>query len=162
MLINNIPTFRVRDSDGNPSDHEAVHIIYVRELLKENANLISQLANWESEMSKVMPADFKDWWGNNKKEWPVVARMVIESLKKREDEAWNQLEIIDNGNSNGAKDEDLEGKICYFYHFLFERGIIPVGDKKYILKKDKILTNEELESLMFLKQNCQYIIENER
>ena len=35
----NIPTFKIRDSDGEPSDHEAVHIVYVRQLWAENAKL---------------------------------------------------------------------------------------------------------------------------
>lgn len=43
------------------------------------AELESDLATWESELSKVMPPDFKDWWQNSKSEWPLVARLVIES-----------------------------------------------------------------------------------
>lgn len=43
------------------------------------AELESELATWESELSKVMPPDFKDWWQNSKSEWPLVARLVIES-----------------------------------------------------------------------------------
>jgi hypothetical protein len=35
----NLPTFRIRDSGGEPSDHEAVHIVYVRELWAENERL---------------------------------------------------------------------------------------------------------------------------
>jgi hypothetical protein len=42
----------------------------------------AKLAKWESELSKVMPADFKDWWRNSRDEWPEVARMVIEGLRK--------------------------------------------------------------------------------
>ena len=37
--MSNIPTFRIRDSEGNSTDHEAVHIVYVRELERENARL---------------------------------------------------------------------------------------------------------------------------
>jgi hypothetical protein len=42
------------------------------------------LVAWESEVSSVMPSDFKDWWQNSKWEWPVVTRLVIENLRKRE------------------------------------------------------------------------------
>lgn len=43
-----------------------------------------RVTQWEEELSKVMPADFKDWWQNAKSEWPLVARLVIESLRKRD------------------------------------------------------------------------------
>ena len=42
-----------------------------------------ELAQWQAELSKVMPPDFKDWWENSKAEWPLVARLVIEG-KNRE------------------------------------------------------------------------------
>lgn len=47
------------------------------------------LVKWESEISKVMPPDFKDWWQNSRADWPLVTRMVIESLKEREELAWS-------------------------------------------------------------------------
>lgn len=43
----------------------------------------AKLAKWGSELSKVMPADFKDWWQNSREEWPEIARMVIEGLHKQ-------------------------------------------------------------------------------
>jgi hypothetical protein len=55
------------------------------------AELEEQLATWESELGAVMPPDFKDWHQNSKNEWPVVARSVIESLSKRESQAWDHL-----------------------------------------------------------------------
>ena len=42
-----------------------------------------ELTAWHTELSKVMPPDFKDWWENSKAEWPLVARLVIEG-KNRE------------------------------------------------------------------------------
>ena len=42
-----------------------------------------ELTQWQAELSKVMPPDFKDWWQNSKAEWPLVARLVIEG-KNRE------------------------------------------------------------------------------
>lgn len=56
---------------------------------KRNARLSyeeceKRVTQWEEELSAVMPADFKDWWQNDRSEWPLVARLVIESLRKRE------------------------------------------------------------------------------
>jgi len=47
-----------------------------------------ELACWHSELSAVMPPDFKDWHQNSKAEWPLVARQVIENLREREKLAW--------------------------------------------------------------------------
>ena len=48
-------------------------------------------ARWIDELSKVMPKDFKDWHENADEEKPLVARMVIESLRQREELAWDML-----------------------------------------------------------------------
>lgn len=56
----------------------------MRQLETELAAAQERIQLWETELSQVMPADFKDWWENSKAEWPVVARIVIESLRKRE------------------------------------------------------------------------------
>ena len=53
----------------------------------------AELKSWQDELSKVMPDDFKDWWQNSKKEWPLVARLVIENLRKSEALAWEQVKI---------------------------------------------------------------------
>jgi hypothetical protein len=55
------------------------------------AELEQQLAAWETEIGAVMPTDFKDWHQNAKSEHPIVARSVIESLSKRESQAWDHL-----------------------------------------------------------------------
>jgi hypothetical protein len=55
------------------------------------AELEEQLATWETEIGAVMPPDFKDWHQNAKSEHPIVARSVIESLSKRESQAWDHL-----------------------------------------------------------------------
>lgn len=55
-------------------------------------SVADMLIAWETELSKVMPADYKDWWQNSKEEWPMVARMSIEGLRKREQLAWDMLE----------------------------------------------------------------------
>jgi hypothetical protein len=51
-----------------------------------------ELNKWESELSSVMPADFKDWWQNSKTEWPEVAKGVIASLRERETFAFSGLD----------------------------------------------------------------------
>ena len=46
-----IPTFQIRDENGEPSSHEAVHIIYVRELQSELATLRAEnkaLKEWQA------------------------------------------------------------------------------------------------------------------
>jgi hypothetical protein len=44
--------------------------------------------DWERELSAVMPADFKDWWQNSRREWPAVAAEVIKSLRLDRDAGW--------------------------------------------------------------------------
>ena len=44
--------------------------------------------DWERELSAVMPADFKDWWQNSRREWPAVAAEVIKSLRRDRDAGW--------------------------------------------------------------------------
>lgn len=40
-----------------------------------------EISEWREELSKVMPEDFKDWWQNDKREWPLVARLCMEDKK---------------------------------------------------------------------------------
>lgn len=54
-------------------------------------SVANMLVAWETEISKVMPLDYKDWWQNSKLEWPVIARMSIESLREREKLAWEMV-----------------------------------------------------------------------
>ena len=56
------------------------------------AKLLQRLDLYEKELSAVIPSDFKDWWENSKDEWPSVAARVIESLRRREEWALEQLE----------------------------------------------------------------------
>lgn len=64
----------------------------VEQIIKERDEALKKVALWESELSKVMPPDFKDWWQNSKEEWPMVARMVIENLREREELAWKMMD----------------------------------------------------------------------
>ena len=59
--------------------------------LEDYDEIRTELKSWQDELSKVMPKDFKDWWQNSKKEWPVVARLVIENSRKNEELAWETL-----------------------------------------------------------------------
>jgi hypothetical protein len=43
-----------------------------------------------------MPTDFKDWFQNSPEELPIIARNMIEDLKKENETLWS---IIDNVNS---------------------------------------------------------------
>lgn len=64
----------------------------LQELVRNSPNeVVELLLNWELEISKVMPLDFKDWWQNCRKEWPLVARLVIESAREQEDLAWKMV-----------------------------------------------------------------------
>jgi hypothetical protein len=64
----------------------------IMELIRTDPVAVADmLVSWETELSKVMPIDFKDWWQNSKTEWPLIARMTIESLRAREQIAWDML-----------------------------------------------------------------------
>jgi hypothetical protein len=64
----------------------------IMEMIGADPNAVADmLVAWETELSKTMPLDFKDWWQNSKTEWPLVARMLIESLRERENIAWSML-----------------------------------------------------------------------
>lgn len=54
---------------------------------------LDRLQRYDNELSSVMPADYKDWWQNSKEEWPIVAKSSIESLREREEIAWEHLAI---------------------------------------------------------------------
>jgi len=76
----------------------------------------AKLAKWESELSKVMPADFKDWWQNSRDEWPEVASMVIEGLRK-------QVEMTDKAAD--ARVKELESALRL--RPIAEAGPVPEG-----------------------------------
>lgn len=54
-------------------------------------NMADLILSYEEELSKVMPLDFKDWWRNDRNEWPLIARLVIENLREH-------LELYENGS----------------------------------------------------------------
>jgi hypothetical protein len=54
---------------------------------------LDRLQRYDEELSSVMPDDCKDWWQGSKEEWPIVAKSSIESLREREEIAWEHLAI---------------------------------------------------------------------
>jgi G3E family GTPase len=62
------------------------------DLLKIQSEL-ERLQRYDNQLSSVMPEDYKDWWQNSKEEWPIVAKGSIESLREREEQAWQQVEF---------------------------------------------------------------------
>jgi len=64
-------------------------------------SVADMLVAWETELSKVMPTDFKDWWQIDRKEWPLVARLTIEGRRKSEELAWRMLPQLNPQESDG-------------------------------------------------------------
>ena len=64
-----------------------------------------RLKAYDEELSKVMPPDMKDWWENSKDEWPLVARLVIESLEKEREWCYETIDMM------SKKIEELEVKL---------------------------------------------------
>jgi hypothetical protein len=62
------------------------HII---EDLQEIKSELARLQRYDEELSAVMPRDYKDWWENSKEEWPEIAKASIQSLREREELAWD-------------------------------------------------------------------------
>ncbi len=74
-------------------DTEAARHEEVMEKIKTDpTSVASMIVAWETELSKVFAPDYKDWWQNSKEEWPMIARMTIESLREREQLAWDMLD----------------------------------------------------------------------
>jgi hypothetical protein len=47
-----------------------------------------------TELNKVMPEDYKDWWQNDPKELPIIARNTIEHLKKENEMLWSMIDNV--------------------------------------------------------------------
>lgn len=103
--INQIIGYRIPDAE--PQDDPA-------KLRERIAELEQQLAAWETELGAVMFPDFKDWHQNAKSEWPVVTRKVIESLQKREAQAWEHLAIALTPRPIAEAGEVKEGFVRLF------------------------------------------------
>jgi hypothetical protein len=90
-------------SDTPESDKNAVEVSVDREFilvpafctLEFTRRLERERDAFRTELSKVMPHDFKDWWKNSKDEWPLVARLVIEGRIEREEWASARLDYLE-------------------------------------------------------------------
>ncbi len=59
---------------------------------QDEINILAQtLRKWEDELSTEMPPEFKDWWQNDRAEWPMVATALIRSLKADNERAWKTV-----------------------------------------------------------------------
>lgn len=47
-----------------------------------------------TELNKVMPRECKDWWQNDPKELPTIARNIIEHLKKENEMLWGMIDNV--------------------------------------------------------------------
>ena len=86
--------------------------------------LLAEIKLWRSELSKVMPPDFKDWWQNSPREWPIVARWCIENLRNRlnlahneEDALINRISQLEKDLENRPTQEEYE-RVCTSNHAL--------------------------------------------
>jgi len=53
--------------------------------LRSNSN---RAKNYDDQFSKLMPEDFKDWWQNDKSEWPVVAARLLADSRNDASRVW--------------------------------------------------------------------------
>lgn len=83
--------------DYDYHDEHLKNLKTIRELIANTKDELARLKRYDEELSAIMPKDFKDWWENSKEEWPIVARGVIENLRKREELAWEQVNLISEG-----------------------------------------------------------------
>lgn len=69
------------------------HVKLLLEDLQKIKSELDRLRRYDDEISSVMPKDYKDWWQGSKEEWPIIAKSSIESLREREEIAWEHLAI---------------------------------------------------------------------
>ena len=75
--------------------------------------------DWERELSAVMPADFKDWWQNSRREWPAVAAEVIKSLRRDRDAGW---EVAARAQRREPLTASQVNELCNECHLDWHRG----------------------------------------
>lgn len=82
--------------ENNNLDYLSENYDAIEQRLEDLQKIKSELARlqrYDDELSSVMPKDYKDWWQGSKEEWPIVAKSSIESLREREEIAWEHLAI---------------------------------------------------------------------
>lgn len=50
-------------------------------------DMAERCADYDRRLTEVMPADFKDWHQNSRREWPEVAAGVVTNLRERLEQA---------------------------------------------------------------------------
>lgn len=50
-------------------------------------DMAERCADYDRRLTEVMPADFKDWHQNSRREWPEVAASTITNLRERLEQA---------------------------------------------------------------------------
>ena len=98
------PTDTPRTDAAENAQEEAAE--YIAHLVPSDfaRQLERELTAWHTELSKVMPPDFKDWWQNSKAEWPLVARLVIEGKNRERAAADEYTATIERELAETAKD----------------------------------------------------------
>ena len=102
-------TYEDAEDEFNNSEHykKYCHIVKLIAFRDEVMTNLERLQAYDDELSKVMCPDFKDWWQNSKDEWPLVARLVIEGLRKDNEWCYDTIGIM------SQKIKDLEAEIEY-------------------------------------------------
>jgi hypothetical protein len=57
-------------------------------------NNAERLEKYDTLLTAVMPADFKDWHENSKNEWPEIAAHVITNLRSQRDDLQAENEAL--------------------------------------------------------------------
>lgn len=74
---------------------------------------LKRLHDYDTRLTAVMPADFKDWRENSEREWPELAAWVITNLREQRDEANAEIE---------RKDALLRGAVLTIEHCMYGCG----------------------------------------
>ena len=75
-------------------DTGCVDVEATEQLIVKQAAELKRLHDYDTRLTAVMPADFKDWHENSRNEWPEIAAGVITSLREREAEAWKHADRL--------------------------------------------------------------------
>lgn len=65
----------------------------------QQAAEIERLHDYDTKLSAVMPADYKDWHEGSKKEWPELAAESIKMWRDRANEAYVEIERLEKANN---------------------------------------------------------------
>ena len=95
---------------------------------------LQDMREYMQPLTDVMPEDFKGWHDNEPAEWPLVAAMSIQSLKEREEFAWeaaNKAKPTPAQNAAALKTYLLEIQESYVWEAIaaaMEKDLADPGD----------------------------------